>query len=78
MQQYKIKKVKVPELEYIVCDRCEKKITDDFELQEMHHINFVGGYSSIFGDGSVVACDLCQHCLHEMIKDFCNIDLEKD
>ena len=31
---------------------------------------FVGGDSSIFGDGVEVIIDLCQHCLYELIKDF--------
>lgn len=36
----------------------------------MQSITFVGGYSSIFGDGVEVIIDLCQHCLYELIKDF--------
>ena len=53
-----------------ICDKCKKEITDDLEIQEVHSINFVGCYSSIFGDGYEVDIDLCQHCLYELIKDF--------
>lgn len=54
------------------CDVCKKEFTaDDFiEVQEFHHINFVGGYGSVFGDESHIQCDICQRCLFEMIKDF--------
>ena len=60
-------------IDQVFCDRCKKAITDDFELQEVHHIEFYGGYSSVFGDGAIVNCDLCQHCLKDLIKDFCKI-----
>jgi len=73
----KTKKIKVEEeVEKVTayqCDRCKtcfdpKKDWD--EVQEFHHINFTGGYGSIFGDGTNVRCDLCQKCLHTMIKDY--------
>jgi hypothetical protein len=59
------------------CDRCHNRYhvdIDCFEAQEFHHINFVGGYGSIFGDGTVVECDLCQNCLKDLIGEFCRID----
>jgi hypothetical protein len=57
------------------CDRCGKDVTcdDNYEHQEALHINFVGGYGSVFGDGTKVECDLCQNCLQDLIKDFCRI-----
>jgi len=60
----------------IICDKCQKKydIDDIFEIQEFCHIKFTGGYASVFGDGNMVECDICQHCLLEIIKDFCRID----
>lgn len=57
-------------LEYVVCDRCKRKFDNDMDLQEFHFINFLGGFTSVFGDMVEVECDLCQHCLHELIKDF--------
>lgn len=74
-----IKKVdtKKDELVSIMCDKCQKvySVEDDeedcrLELQEFHRIEFTGGYSSVFGDETKVECDICQHCLHDMIKDF--------
>ena len=47
---------------------------DTWEISEMHHIDFVGGYGSIFGDGTKVKCDLCQHCLKELIAPFARIE----
>lgn len=58
------------------CDRCHTKYDVDVEYtetQEFHHIAFIGGYGSIFGDQNQVECDLCQHCLQELIGDICRI-----
>ena len=57
------------------CDKCQKHFPSDnwVEHQEMHTICFVGGYGSVFGDESYVDCDLCQECLHGLIKDFVRI-----
>ena len=77
MRTAKAVSVKEQELVSITCDRCHKEYTvaDDnkdcrLELQEFHTIHFMGGYSSIFGDGTTIHCDICQHCLYELIKDF--------
>jgi antitoxin CcdA len=53
----------------ITCDICKKEYPefDVLEIQEFHHIDFVGGYASVFGDGYRVKCDICQHCLQKMI-----------
>ena len=71
----KLKEVEIKELEGIVCDKCGKTFgTDnDYELQEFHHIDFEGGFGSIFGDGNIVKADICQHCLYEIIKDFMRV-----
>jgi hypothetical protein len=60
-------------LKSIVCDKCHKEYSEDdiFELQEFLSINFTGGYGSVFGDMTHVECDICQHCLLEMIQDIC-------
>jgi len=47
---------------------------DMWEISEMHHIDFTGGYGSIFGDGNSVRCDLCQHCLRDLIRPFARIE----
>jgi len=53
----------------VVCDVCQKEYdADDFvEMQEFHHIDFVGGYGSVFEDMSRYNCDICQHCLKEKL-----------
>lgn len=62
----------------IRCDVCGKvyDVNDVFEIQEFRHIRFYGGYGSVFGDGTKVSCDICQHCLYKMIGDFCKYDDE--
>jgi len=65
----------------IECDRCHKKYKvgsdpnscDIIEIQEFNTISFSGGFGSVFGDESHVECDLCQHCLKELIGDICRI-----
>lgn len=54
----------------IFCDKCNKELEfgDWVELQERHTIKFQGGYGSVFGDGSRVLIDLCQHCLKSMLE----------
>lgn len=70
----KIKTFEVPE--YITCDRCKNSYStdpytdDSMEVQEFHHIRFTGGFSSVFGDSVPIECDLCQHCLLELIGTF--------
>lgn len=60
----------------IQCDLCgnsyreERSHEDAFEVQEFLHIDFVGGYSSVFGDGTHVKLDICQKCLKGLIGDF--------
>lgn len=62
----------------ITCDICKKTFsltnpTKDFnfenevEIQEFHHIDFYGGYGSVFGDSNRVQCDICQRCLNEKL-----------
>lgn len=68
--------IKAKKLQLIVtgftCDRCGKTLTNEQpEHQEILHIDFMGGYDSVFGDGVKVECDLCQECLKVLIGDFC-------
>lgn len=74
MISYKHATVEVPsEITCDICgktynmDRNENEPEDDFEIQEFHHINFTGGYTSVFGDENKVTCDICQHCLKEKL-----------
>ena len=57
----------------ITCDCCGKTYScsvsdvDIFEVQEFLNINFIGGYSSIFGDGVRVSGNFCQECVKELL-----------
>lgn len=71
----KIKKT-IEVTEFLECDRCLKKFEsaiDIFEIQEFWRFKNVGGYSSIFGDGTHLAMDLCQHCVKEILEPFIKI-----
>ena len=65
-------------LDKFICSRCKGiiKAEDEMELQETYSINFTGGYNSVFGDGCTISCDLCQHCLKDLIGDFCRKEEE--
>lgn len=58
------------------CDRChlESGRDDPFEFQEFVHIDFIGGYGSIFGDESWVQGDFCQHCIKELLGSYLRIE----
>ena len=52
----------------IVCDRCGRE--DEAggpEAQEYLVHSDVGGWGSVFGDGTKVDLDLCQHCTKELL-----------
>ena len=60
-----------------VCDVCKTTYDDELEMQEFQHINFIGGYNSVFGDEERVVCDICQHCLKKMIGEYYRTDDEE-
>jgi len=64
----------------VICDICKKEyLCDDvMEIQEFHHIRFTGGYHSVFGDGSTVELDICQHCLKEKLGEYLPIEDEEE
>lgn len=71
MIHYKVKMEPIANVEYIECDICGCKYDNEMDLQEFHHIDFTGGYSSVFGDMTRIKCDICQDCLKNMIGDSC-------
>jgi len=54
----------------IICDVCGKNYYRDdlLEIQEFTHIRHTGGYDSVFGDEESIECDICQHCLKELLE----------
>lgn len=63
-------------LKSITCDICKKEFDDIMDIQEFAHINLMGGYGSVFGDGCTIEIDMCQKCLQEKLGDFIRIDGE--
>ena len=60
------------ELTGVICDRCKEEYpADSMEREDFHYIRIDSRYSSAFGDGNIVKCDLCSDCLHELIGSFC-------
>ena len=68
MKNYKeINKVnKEFEIVSMTCDRCHVTESDVMELQEWLKLDFIGGFSSLFGDGEEYQLDLCQKCMQEL------------
>ena len=65
--------IKIEEVvEFVKCDCCQREIkTDDhFEWQEILFIKIMGGYGSIFGDGTIVETQLCQYCVKKLLGEF--------
>ena len=61
MKEYK--ETTAHEITAVTCDICGKRFDAIMDLQEFLHINFVGGFTSVFGDMIQVRCDICQDCL---------------
>ena len=54
----------------VICDRCGRDLilnAPDLEHQERLAIRFRAGSDSVFGDGSLVESDLCQHCVRDVL-----------
>ena len=82
MRNYKTIQVTEKEVTDIICDRCGRIIKSDpagdiIEWQEFQYISFIGGYGSVFGDNNEITCDLCQHCLWDLIGKFCYVNGDK-
>ena len=71
MIEYKDLETLKQEVAKVTCDRCGRDcLSDVSEAQECWHIDDVGGYGSVFGDGTRFQLDLCQHCLDEVLGEF--------
>lgn len=55
-----------------VCDRCGKDVdADDFvEQQEGLLISDVGGWGSVWGDGTEWSISLCQECAYSLLSKY--------
>ena len=56
-----------------ICDRCVRRVSIEdspMEAQELFHWRHACGYGSVWGDGTTIACDLCQQCTLEVLGPF--------
>jgi uncharacterized protein YlaI len=65
----------------VQCDVCKKNYVvdnheDTLEIQEFMSICTIGGYSSIFGDGSAIKLEMCQHCTKQLLGKWIRVNEE--
>lgn len=79
MKRYDFIEVMYKDIVEWKCDVCgmDLKSADVFESQEAVQIHGVGGYGSIFGDGTEYYVDMCQHCFNKILGEYINI-VEED
>lgn len=65
--------IKVDEVVAISCDVCKKNYDDPIEIQAFHHLEKTGSYGFIFGDGALIQCDICQHCIKKLLENFLRV-----
>ena len=54
-----------------ICDICKREShPGDFEWQEFSSIKYTAGYNSVFGDGTIIEIDICQHCLKDKLDEY--------
>lgn len=72
MKTYTQKPISTYALTAITCDKCGTSVDADdvLEAQEWICVRINGGYSSIFGDGADLSCDLCQLCVRDLFGPF--------
>lgn len=56
-----------------ICDCCHTEISHPEEALLWRES---GGYNSIFGDGTTLQVDLCQHCIRERLGDILQVGKE--
>lgn len=79
MITYKTQTIERKIQDSITCDVCKKTYRDEtkddwIETQEFHHIRFVGGFGSVFGDSVPMKADICQHCLKKLLGEYITED----
>ena len=58
----------------IACDACGFEAdANSMDAREFLSHSAIGGYGSVFGDGSKISVDLCQHCVKSRLGDVLKI-----
>ena len=74
MRKYEIVEVKERQLVEWTCAVCGRDLmADEMEEQEVFSFSQTGGYSSVFGDGSEIYVDICQHCFKSLLGEYCTV-----
>ncbi len=61
-------------LEKIICDVCHKEFSDHHDFNQVIEIYRDNGYSSLFGDGTVLKLDICEECFSKLLKPYYTIE----
>lgn len=70
MKNYKVELREVPQVISITCDVCKKDYDNTFDTQEFLTYTNSCGYGSVFGDGTLIELDMCQHCQKSMLDQY--------
>lgn len=67
----------IDELVAVTCDVCNQRYDDCMEIQAFLQLQKSGGYGSIFGDGTSIQCDICQHCQKQLLGPYLRIEQQE-
>ena len=58
------------------CDKCKTyyAVEDSVEWQEKLSVMLQGGWGCVYGDGTNVSFDICQHCFADVFGEFARYD----
>ena len=76
MKKFEEVETTVKMLDAITCDCCKIEYLekDVFEMEEFLSVSRINAYGSIFGDGSILELDLCQHCIKKVLGEYLRIE----
>lgn len=67
-------KITIDKIVAIKCDDCKEVYDMDHpEASEFIHHHATAGYGSVFGDGSKLSLDICQHCAKKRLGDIIRV-----
>jgi protein-arginine kinase activator protein McsA len=70
MKKFEKKMVNKSILTSMICNKCKKESSDEWEMSEKFiSISHTGGFNSVIDDGQKYDIDLCEHCFKEMFED---------